>query len=253
MLKVMRIPYVFAQIELCDKNQAASLIPQKVQAVKTGQAPQKSSINQAAPVALSSLPHRPLPISAKPSIEEMTSAMLACDRCALHQDRQSIDMQDTRPQAAWMFISSSPVIAKKEGSSLSDARALLEAMWKALNIPLSQVTLTSAVKCITSTERAPTLEEMQQCIATYLPYQIHCLQPQVLVVMGVGAAHAMGLVSDKQTPLGKLRQIRHEFSGIPAIVTYPLDFLLRHPQEKAKLWEDLCLAASCVSSSTRPS
>jgi DNA polymerase len=43
-------------------------------------------------------------------------------------------------------------------------------------------------------------------------------------------------------PLGRLRGQVHRFEGVPVIVTYPLRNLLSVPQNKAKAWDDLCLA-----------
>jgi len=36
----------------------------------------------------------------------------------------------------------------------------------------------------------------------------------------------------------------HDYHGTPVIVTYHPAYLLRQPTEKAKAWEDLCLAVS---------
>jgi uracil-DNA glycosylase len=47
--------------------------------------------------------------------------------------------------------------------------------------------------------------------------------------------------------IGKLRGRVHPLAhagGTPAIVTYHPSYLLRSPLEKAKAWEDLCLAAA---------
>jgi uracil-DNA glycosylase len=38
----------------------------------------------------------------------------------------------------------------------------------------------------------------------------------------------------------------HAYEGVPLIVTYHPAYLLRQPADKAKAWEDLCLAASVV-------
>ena len=59
------------------------------------------------------------------------------------------------------------------------------------------------------------------------------------VVMGRLAAQA---VLQCNYPLGKLRGHVHGLHGVPAIITYDAAYLLRNPLEKAKAWEDLCLA-----------
>jgi DNA polymerase len=47
--------------------------------------------------------------------------------------------------------------------------------------------------------------------------------------------------------IGKLRGRVHRYEGIPVIVTYHPAYLLRNLPEKAKAWEDLCLAKAVTS------
>ena len=64
-------------------------------------------------------------------------------------------------------------------------------------------------------------------------------EPDVVFVMSRLAAQAL-LETDQ--PLGRLRGQVHDLWGVPAVVSYDLGALLRMPQEKAKAWDDLCLA-----------
>jgi uracil-DNA glycosylase len=43
-------------------------------------------------------------------------------------------------------------------------------------------------------------------------------------------------------PIGKLRGRIHRYQGVPVVATYHPSYLLRHLADKAKAWEDLCLA-----------
>jgi DNA polymerase len=43
-------------------------------------------------------------------------------------------------------------------------------------------------------------------------------------------------------PLGRLRGQVHDLWGMPAVVSYDLGALMRSPLDKAKAWDDLCLA-----------
>ena len=43
-------------------------------------------------------------------------------------------------------------------------------------------------------------------------------------------------------PVGRLRGRVHRWQGVPLIVTYHPAYLLRNPEDKARAWEDLCLA-----------
>jgi uracil-DNA glycosylase len=64
--------------------------------------------------------------------------------------------------------------------------------------------------------------------------------------MGRFAVSAM-LGSDEA--IGRLRGRVHCFGNVPMIVTYHPAYLLRQLGDKAKAWEDLCLAASVVAQS----
>ncbi|MFM9900823.1 MAG: uracil-DNA glycosylase family protein [Polaromonas sp.] len=72
-------------------------------------------------------------------------------------------------------------------------------------------------------------------------------QPDLLLVMGRLAAQALLHTTE---PLGKLRGRVHTLQGVPTVVTYDAQPLLRTPADKAKAWDDLCLGmATAVSPS----
>jgi DNA polymerase len=50
----------------------------------------------------------------------------------------------------------------------------------------------------------------------------------------------------KNSTLGSMRSTLHDYQGIPLIVTYHPAYLLRSPSEKAKAWQDLCLATDTM-------
>ena len=43
-------------------------------------------------------------------------------------------------------------------------------------------------------------------------------------------------------PIGRLRGRVHHYQGVPLIVTYHPAYLLRNLEDKAKAWDDHCLA-----------
>jgi DNA polymerase len=70
------------------------------------------------------------------------------------------------------------------------------------------------------------------------------MQPDVVLVMGRLAAQALLQSSE---PLGKLRGQLHALHGRKTVVTYDAPYLLRCPHDKAKAWDDLCLAMRLAS------
>ena len=76
-------------------------------------------------------------------------------------------------------------------------------------------------------------------LAAELAALIAQTRPDVILVLGRLAAQA---VLQSSEPLGKLRGQVHTLHGVKTVVTYDAAVLLRSPQDKAKAWEDLCLA-----------
>ena len=76
-------------------------------------------------------------------------------------------------------------------------------------------------------------------LAAELAALIAQTRPDVILVLGRLAAQA---VLQSSEPLGKLRGRVHLLHGVKTVVTYDAAVLLRNPQDKAKAWEDLCLA-----------
>jgi DNA polymerase len=93
-------------------------------------------------------------------------------------------------------------------------------------------------------DRPPTADEVAACMP-YLERQIDLIQPDVIVALGQTAAVAL-LGLPTETSLASLREEVHDRADIPLIATYHPAYLLREPAEKAKSWQDLCLAMSLV-------
>ena len=64
-------------------------------------------------------------------------------------------------------------------------------------------------------------------------------EPDVVFIMSRLGAQAL-LETDQ--PLGRLRGQVHDLWGMPAVVSYDLGALMRTSVDKAKAWDDLCLA-----------
>ncbi len=106
------------------------------------------------------------------------------------------------------------------------------------------VFITHVLKCRPPGNRNPKPEELAQC-EPYLQRQVALLKPKIILAMGRFAAQALlqhNLPGIDSTPLGKLRGQVHSHQGVPVVVTYHPDYVLRNLPEKAKVWADLCLA-----------
>ena len=66
------------------------------------------------------------------------------------------------------------------------------------------------------------------------------------IIIRVGRLAAQALLQSTE-PLARLRSQIHVVQGQQTIITLDPTYLLRNPLEKAKAWDDLCLALSVVS------
>jgi DNA polymerase len=71
------------------------------------------------------------------------------------------------------------------------------------------------------------------------------IRPKLIVALGKVASNAL---LGKDATLASLRGEVHNYRGIPMVVTYHPAYLLRSPSEKAKAWQDLCLAVRTIGS-----
>lgn len=214
-----------------------------------------------APAAQSAVRHMPVPAAppsagrARPEVAalgwpELRAAVADCRACALAESRRQTVFGVGHARAHWMIIGEAPGEQEDRHGEpfVGPAGQLLDNMLRALGLtrdeagPERQVFIANTLKCRPPKNRNPDPAETA-CCAPYLERQIALVQPRIILAMGRFAAQAL-LASD--LPLGKLRGSVHDWRGVPVVVTYHPAYLLRTPTDKARAWEDLCLAASVV-------
>jgi DNA polymerase len=108
--------------------------------------------------------------------------------------------------------------------------------------PARQVYIANTLKCRPPANRNPQPDELAQC-ERFLVRQIALVQPRIILAMGRFAVQAL-LRTDE--PVGRLRGRVHRYQGVPLVVTYHPAYLLRNLEDKARAWDDLCLAAEAA-------
>lgn len=141
--------------------------------------------------------------------------------------------------ARWLVLAETPAAAlQREAFNPfeGDAGKLLDNMLRAARLHKAGVVLL-----------APLVRGAAAGVGAALPEALPALlasaQPDVVLVMGRLAAQALLQSSE---PFGKLRGQVHGLHGAQTVVTYDATYLLRNPSDKAKAWDDLCLAMSRV-------
>ena len=181
----------------------------------------------------------------------LRQAVADCRACSLCQSRKQTVFGTGHPQAQWLLVGEAPGEQEDEQGEpfVGAAGQLLDRMLAALGLtraadgpqrPEQRVYIANTLKCRPPRNRNPGAEELASC-EPVLVRQVELLRPRLILALGRFAVQAL-LRSEE--PIGKLRGRVHHYESVPVIVSYHPAYLLRSPHEKAKSWEDLCLAAS---------
>ena len=180
----------------------------------------------------------------------LQAAVADCRACGLCEGRRQTVFGTGHRQAHCMVVGEAPGEQEDLAGEpfVGPSGQLLDRMLAALGLtradaePARQVYIANTLKCRPPLNRNPLAGELATC-QPFLERQVALVQPRVIVAMGRFAVQSL-LGSDQA--IGKLRGRLHQWHGVPLVVTYHPAYLLRQPADKARAWDDLCLAASCL-------
>jgi DNA polymerase len=118
---------------------------------------------------------------------------------------------------------------------VGEAGQLLDRIIAACNMKREEVYICNIIKCRPPGNRQPNAEEAGHC-REYLERQIQLVQPKFLCALGATAANNL---LGNTISIGKLRGRFFDFQGIPLLCTYHPAYLLRTPEKKRDVWEDM--------------
>ncbi len=179
------------------------------------------------------------------SWDELRQAVAGCQACQLCNGRRNTVFGVGDPQADWLVVGEAPGENEDlQGEPFVGAAGkLLDNMLKALGLDRHhKVYIANVLKCRPPANRNPLPQEVAQC-EPFLRRQIQLLQPRIILAMGRFAVQSLLGSND---PIGKLRGRVHRHGEIPVVVTYHPAYLLRNPADKARAWDDLCLALDAL-------
>jgi DNA polymerase len=196
----------------------------------------------AAPVSLS-----PVASMDWPALRE---AVAQCRACRLCEGRRNTVFGVGNERAQLMVVGEAPGEQEDRRGEpfVGPAGQLLDSMLRALGLtreaagPERQVFIANTLKCRPPGNRNPEPDEMVKC-EPFLQRQLALVQPRVILAMGRFAVQALLRSTE---PIGRLRGRVHTYEGVPLVVTYHPAYLLRNLPDKAKAWDDLCLAGSLL-------
>ncbi len=181
----------------------------------------------------------------------LREAVAACRACGLCESRNQTVFGVGHLDAHWMVVGEAPGAQEDEQGEpfVGAAGQLLDSMLHALRLsraadgePAHRVFIANTLKCRPPGNRNPQPEELQRC-EPFLVRQIQLVRPRVILAMGRFAVQALLRTTE---PIGRLRGRAHRYQGVPLVVTYHPAYLLRNLPDKARAWEDLCLAADLM-------
>jgi DNA polymerase len=175
---------------------------------------------------------------------ELKQRVQGCHRCDLREGCTQTVFGVGCEQADWMFVGEAPGLEEDTSGEpfVGHAGRLLDNMLLSIKLKRSEAYIATVIKCRPEDDRHPHVGEISSCLP-YLQRQIGLVQPKLIVALGKTAATA--LLGEDAT-IASLRGTVHDYKGIPLIVTYHPAYLLRSPMEKAKAWQDLCLAVQTM-------
>ncbi|MDN3921379.1 uracil-DNA glycosylase [Roseateles violae] len=212
-------------------------------------APMRPPAAPAAPIIPASSDERGRAIAAM-DWEALRASVAGCRACGLCESRRNTVFGVGNERAHWMVVGEAPGENEDlQGEPfVGQAGKLLDSMLRALGLGRGegpaeqQVYIANTLKCRPPRNRNPEPQELAQC-EPYLDRQIALIQPRIILAMGRFAVQSLLRSSE---PIGRLRGRVHEYQGVPLIVTYHPAYLLRNLADKARAWEDLCLARATL-------
>ena len=175
--------------------------------------------------------------SSKESLEEIRRDLGDCHRCPLGDTRTTLVFGVGSPAARLVFVGEAPGYEEdRQGEPfVGEAGQLLTKIIQAMSFTREEVYICNVLKCRPPHNRNPHHDEVEAC-SPFLLRQLRAIGPSIIVALGTFAAQA--LLHTKE-PISKLRGRFHDYHGIPLMPTFHPAFLLRNPERKRDVWDDM--------------
>ncbi len=174
---------------------------------------------------------------AQESLEQVRAGLGDCRRCKLASGRKNIVFGSGDPHAQLMFVGEAPGADEDDQGLPFVGRAgqLLTKIIEAIEMRREDVYICNILKCRPPGNRNPEPDEIAAC-EPFLFRQIAVVKPKVICALGTFGAQT--LLGTKE-PISRLRGRFLEYRGAKLMATFHPAYLLRNPNEKRKVWEDV--------------
>ena len=171
------------------------------------------------------------------TLEAVRADLGDCRRCKLADGRTHIVFGEGPPDARLVFVGEGPGQDEDlQGRPFVGAAGrLLTRIIEAMGLSREEVYICNIVKCRPPGNRNPEPDEIAACIP-FLRRQIAAIGPEYICTLGSVAVKAL-LGIDR--PISRLRGRFHDGLGVKVMPTYHPAYLLRSPEKKRDVWEDV--------------
>jgi len=185
-------------------------------------------------------PSTEIPLVRSPAevLVEIRADIGDCTRCKLHAlGRTQVVFGVGNPAASLMFVGEAPGSDEDVQGIPFVGRAgqLLTKIIEAIGLGRGDVYIANVIKCRPPGNRNPEPDEVQTC-EPFLFRQIDAIAPKVIVALGTFAAKTLLQTTE---PISRLRGRVFDYRGAKLVPTFHPAFLLRSPDRKRDVWEDM--------------
>jgi DNA polymerase len=176
-------------------------------------------------------------VAALATIAREVAACTRCNELACTRTQTVFGVGDT--QARLCFLGEAPGADEDRQGEPFVGRAgqLLTKIIEACRLRREDVYILNVLKCRPPGNRNPLPDEAANC-REYLDRQLEIIRPEFICCLGAVAARSL---LDTTAPIGKLRGQFLNYGPIEVLCTYHPAFLLRNPNAKKDVWEDMQL------------
>jgi len=160
-----------------------------------------------------------------------------CQRCKLAPKRTNIVFGSGNPDAELVFVGEAPGFDEDQQGLPFVGRAgqLLTKIIESINLKREDVYICNVLKCRPPENRNPESDEVAAC-NPFMKKQLAAIRPKVVCCLGTFAAQT---VLQTVAPISKLRGKFYDMDGMRVIATFHPAYLLRSPDKKREVWEDM--------------
>ena len=175
--------------------------------------------------------------SAADDLKELRSLIGDCQRCKLCKERTNIVFGTGDPDARLVFVGEGPGYDEDQQGEpfVGKAGQLLTKIIEAMNLTRNKVYICNIIKCRPPGNRNPAPDEIKACFP-FLERQLDAIRPDFICALGTFAAQTL---LDTVEPISKMRGRLYDYRRMKIMPTYHPAYLLRNPEKKRDVWEDM--------------